>query len=163
MDKKLKNAQAEKIRRRLTKDLKSHGFERTKPSFWTRQADTFIQFIHLHLFRSQSSFRVHLGIRVLNDSFEAPALNGPNSDEFRTFNLRFHNTEDSIVRCVNELLRYCVELGIPWFNKWNSSEILLSYPDSPIQNDARTALQAAVNGKSIVVNENQSRTLLGIG
>ena len=163
MDKKLKRSQAEKIRRRLTKALQPHGFERTKPSFWTRPADTCVQFIHLHLFTFQPAFRVHLGIRVLNDPFEATALNGPNSDEDRSYNLHFHNTDDTAERCNEELLRYCVEVGMPWFRKWSSLKELISNSESPLRDGARAALKAALNGKSQEEDIKQTRALLGLG
>src|ERR1700741_4015599 len=76
-----KRRAAEAIRRDFSKRVAQHGFRRTKTTFWSRGRPGFIQFVHVHLFTFDSSFRAHLGIRLLNDPFDAAALNGPSSHE----------------------------------------------------------------------------------
>jgi hypothetical protein len=66
-----------KVLRRVAGLLAPLGFRRGKPAFIIRQHDWVIQFIQLHKYFSASGFRIHLGIRVLNDVFPAPALTSP--------------------------------------------------------------------------------------
>src|SRR5688572_29729510 len=90
----------EKLCKELTLHLASHGFQRTKKTFWTRpslqappEAPHPLTVDALHLHRGGISHgaptsasvdvRIHLAIRVLNDVFPAIALNGPNTDAFR--------------------------------------------------------------------------------
>jgi hypothetical protein len=72
----------------FTAQIAPLGFARTKKMIWTRRHPLIVEFIHLH--RGGSSYgapanasvdlRVHFGIRVLNDDFEAAALNGRQPD-----------------------------------------------------------------------------------
>ncbi|MDQ0036720.1 hypothetical protein J2W30_004495 [Variovorax boronicumulans] len=73
------------------------GFAGTKKMFWTRRRPHTVEFVHFH--RSGSSYpaisatveiQVHFGIRVLNDTFAAAALNGPFSDPDKLREGRYH-------------------------------------------------------------------------
>jgi hypothetical protein len=72
----------------FTERMQPSGFARSKKTFWTRHTELTADFIHFHrngisygpATSASVSIRVHLGIRVLNDCFEATALNGPYSD-----------------------------------------------------------------------------------
>jgi hypothetical protein len=81
MEPKAKRQSAERVRREFTSRASALGFSRAKKSFWIRVQIHTIEFIHLHLFSFMPAFRVHFGIRVLNDTFDAPALNGPSSGD----------------------------------------------------------------------------------
>jgi hypothetical protein len=72
-----KRSAAERVRRSVTSKLQALAFIRGKTSFWARPQTHVIEFLHLHLFTFAPAFRVHTGIRVLNDAFVAAALNGP--------------------------------------------------------------------------------------
>src|SRR5262245_26466578 len=82
----------------LTEGLKTLGFARTKKMLWTRGHPFTVDFIHLHRDSStygkpinySVSFRLNCGIRVLNDEFEALALNGICSDADRERTGRYH-------------------------------------------------------------------------
>src|SRR5574343_524312 len=76
---KIKNQQKEKIFKTISTNLAEMGFHRTKSNFWVKELNDTIQFIHIHTFSFDYSFRIHLGIRVKNDSFDAASLNGPSS------------------------------------------------------------------------------------
>src|SRR5689334_18110198 len=111
MDAREKRKRAEAIRRDLSRGLAPLGFRRTKTTFWTREREFVIEFIHLHLFTFEPAFRVHLGIRVLNDSFEAAALNGLSTpDGWYGDNPRylFHyaDSQESVDRCTDNLVRF---------------------------------------------------------
>jgi len=167
VDAREKNKQATAVRRRFTAGLERHGFRHTKTSFWVREREHVVEFIHLHLFRHSPAFRVHLGIRVLNDSFVAPALNGPHSpdgwfgDPAREC-LEFSDDPDSVARCAQSLLRFADELALPWFRQFADPHVLVTAADSPLQQDARMALAEALSGKSAPEQVAKSRSLLGL-
>lgn len=151
------------------------GFARTKKMFWTRKNPYTVDFVHLH--RSGSTygkprnysvdFRVHFSIRVLNDMFEAPALNGPFSDPTRLraglYHLRFNaQTGSTYDRCVEDLARFVVEQGEPWFVRFRNPDALLSFQDSPLRQVQKERLIAAVGGNSDADAVAQSLKILGI-
>ena len=80
MDVIAKRRGAERVRRLLGTKLRPLGFVRGKTSFWARPQGHVIEFLHLHLFTFTPAFRAHAGIRVVNDTSAAAALNGPTSD-----------------------------------------------------------------------------------
>jgi hypothetical protein len=151
------------------------GFARTKKMFWTRKNPYTVDFVHLH--RSGSTygrpinysvdFRVHFGIRVLNDTFEAAALNGPFSDPTRLraglYHLRFNaQTGSTYDRSVGDLARFVGEQGEPWFVRFRNPDALLSVQDSPLRQAEKERLIAAVDGNSDADAVAQSLKLLGI-
>jgi hypothetical protein len=151
------------------------GFARTKKMDWTRRNPHTVDFIHLH--RSGSTygkpinysvdFRVHFGIRVLNDTFEAAALNGPFSDPTRLrsgfYHLRFNaQTGSTYDRCVEDLARFVAQQGEPWFIRFRSPDALLGFQDSPLREAEKERLAVAVAGNSDANAVAQSLKLLGI-
>jgi len=142
---------------------------------WTRLHVHTVDFIHLH--RSGISygrplnysvdFRVHFGIRVLNDTFPGLALNGPSSDPDRLragrYHLRFNaKTGSTYDRCVDDLARFVVEQGEPWFARFREPEALLTYKDSPLQTPERERLRTATEGNPDAQTVAESLRLLGI-
>ena len=161
MDTKTKRRNAERVRRVITKLALPLGFHRTKPTFWTRVGENTIEFFHLHLFTFAPKFRVHLGIRVLNDDFEAAALNGPHSGE-GSYGLRFETEDSSIEQCATEALRFCVEAGEPWFMKWRDYSALTANSLSPLRVKEKKALADALHGVTTGRNVSRSKKLLGV-
>ena len=82
MDKTLEKAHARKVLSGLAKAVRPLGFARTKPTFSHRTRGPIVEFIHLHKYSFDSSFRVHLGLRVTNDAFPAAHLNGLDSHPY---------------------------------------------------------------------------------
>jgi hypothetical protein len=167
MDKKTKRSQGERIKRELARALAPSGFQRTKATFWTRPHEHVVQFIHLHTFTYGALFRVHLGIRVLNDTFEAVALNGLSSHDGwygknREYLFDFDDTAESVGRCVGHLTRFCAEIGTAWFSRFNDPLVLLNAADSPLKSDAKACLKLALKGQSTDENVRTSRLLLGV-
>lgn len=162
MDKRLERTNAEKVRRRLTRPLQQLGFSRTKTTFFTRPKSFWIDFIHLHKYSFVPEFRIHFGIRVLNDSFEAAALNGPDSHSLGWFNLAYDTAPESIDKCVEKIAQFCQEIGEPWFQEWNEPVKLYTVPTSPLEVNAKAALSRAVNANSEPECVRYSYELLGI-
>ena len=77
MEKSVERSCHEKVLRVVVSRLVPLGFRRAKSTIYFRRQKWAIEFIHLHKYRSGPSYRIHLGIRVLNDVFPSPALNGP--------------------------------------------------------------------------------------
>ncbi len=152
---------AEKIRRRFTKLIAPYGFVRSKTSFWVRMQPQTIEFIHLHLFSFQPAFRLHLGIRVLNDPFEAPHLNGPTTDQYREYGTAFSSLPDSLDRCAEELHRFSAKLAEPWFRRWRDLGRLAGADGSPLSAQERRYLEAALRGDVNATSVALSRSLLG--
>lgn len=165
MDTAVKRRVAERVRLLLTRRLQPLGFARGKTSFWVRPREYVVEFLHLHLYKFPA-FRVHAGIRVLNDTFEAPHLNGPTSHEYSsggrpTYRLDFANTRESLELCAAEIARYCTEIAEPWFDRYRDAHALLSI-ESPLSKGARSALERSVRGLNDVEAVKLSRQLLGI-
>ena len=162
MDVKLKQSQASKVRVRLTRLLEPHGFAHTRATYWARPSGSIVQFVHLHLFSFCPAFRVHPGVRVLNDSFAAVALNGPSADSPRKFDLSFDDSAESVERCAHELARYCELVVLPWLERWSDPSQLLTAPDSPLPANARQLLAQALEGQADEDQVRRSRVLLGL-
>ena len=150
------------------------GFRRTLKMFWTRRHPLTVDFIHFH--RHGSTYgapqnaslhiRVHFGIRVLNDDFIAAALNGPQSDAGTLHTGRYHlrfnaETGSTYDRCVDDLARFVIEQGEPWFQRWSSVDAMLQ-ADSPLRPQDREFLSAAQDGQASAERVAASLKILGI-
>lgn len=93
-----------------------------------RVAGDYVEFIHLHKFTFTSGFRVHCGVRALDDPTPHAALNGPDSDLVATrfpnpllprrrYTFSFDKSEKSIHRCAESMFDFCKRIGEPWFAK----------------------------------------------
>jgi hypothetical protein len=165
----------ERACREFTTKIEGLGFSRTKKMFWVRSRRLFSNIVHFH--RSGSTYgkslnysveiRVHFGIRVLNDTFEALALNGPFSDHGRLnegrYHLRFNaKTGSTYDRCVEDLARFVREQGESWFGRFGSPEALLEFEDSPLRPQDKDRLWMALNGQSDPDAVARSLKLLGL-
>ncbi len=165
----------ESVCKEFTAAVLPSGFARTKKMFWVRRRGNAVEFIHFH--RSGSSYgapmnasvsiRVHFGIRVLNDSFPAAALNGPNSDATSASTGRYHlrfnaATGSTFDRCVHDLVRFFNEQGLPWFRQFEDTASLIERADSPLGAEAKSLLFNAINGQEKPENVAASLKLFGI-
>ncbi len=154
---KIKNKQKEIIFKAITVSLADLEFHRTKSTFWVKELSNTIQFIHIHTFSFDYSFRIHLGIRVKNDSFDAASLNGPSSFDGwwkngKLFNnkrqLGFDEQEASITTCTQSIIDYAKTIALPWFSMFADDKELLSNKDSPLGNEEKASLIEMINGNS---------------
>ena len=165
----------EKACKEFTERITPLGFVRTKKMFWTREQAHTVEFIHFH--RSGSSYgpainysvdiRVHFGIRVLNDDFEAAALNGPFSDPTLTregrYHLRFNAKSGSTYdRCIDDLTRFVTEQGETWFQRFRDTDALINSPATPLRPDSIAHLETALRGDSDHGHIAKSKKVLGI-
>jgi len=170
MEPKLERSNKEKILRRLAKLLEPAGFKRSKPTFYTRVRLPVIEFVLVHKFTFEPSFRLHLGIRVVNDPLRAVALNGPDSDEFRgpasvfaskrLYNFDYDESNDSLERCALDISNFVATAGETWFESNRDLEQLALSPESPLSSDARAALIRALAGEIEDQFVTQTRTAL---
>lgn len=156
-----KQRYAERVRRSVTPLLRSLGFERTKSTYWTRCRPQVVEFIHLHLYSFAPAFRVHTGIRALNDPFEAIALNGPDSHA-RRYLLEFTTADASVERCARDVLEFCTEVAEPWFKAWRHRGARAPERRSRSDNEVADALGDALRGKPNAMNVARTRALLGL-
>jgi len=97
-----------------------------------------------------------LGIRVLNDAFSAPALNGPDSEPYTCsgspngsqYSFDFGPEQASIERCSAEIHRWCSEVGVAWFNQFHDPHALLTDAASPLDEVRKARLRLAMRGES---------------
>jgi hypothetical protein len=159
-----------KVLRRVAVLVAPLGFRRAKSTFFIRRQDLVIEFIHLHKYSFAPGYRVHLGIRVLNDVFPAPALNGPDSHPYTCsgspngsqYTLDFGPDQASIEGCSAEIYRWCSEVGLPWFNKFHDHHALLTDSGSPLGENEKARLHLAMIGESDPDAVGASRLLFGL-
>lgn len=153
-ERKRESLDAQKVLRLLAKALTPLGFLRTKPSFFTRPCDLVVEFIHIHKYTFGPTFRLHLGIRVLNDAKEdGMHLNGPQIDGVLNaatsrYLARFEYGQDaaSIAACA-ALMAETVRLQAePWFASMRPVRQLLDSPESPLSQQSKEALRIALSG-----------------
>lgn len=170
MEKSVERSCHGKVMRRVAGLLVSLGFQRVKSTFFIRRQVWVIEFIHLHKYSFTPGYRVHLGIRVLNDVFPAPALNGPDSHPYLCPNspngskyiLGFGPDQASIERCSAEIYRWCSDVGMPWFNQFNGPQALLTDAASPLGESEKSRLRLAMGGESDPDAVRASLSLLGL-
>jgi hypothetical protein len=164
----------ERACREFTTRVEPLGFSRTLKMFWTRRHPLTVDFIHFHRHGStygaprtaSVDIRVHFGIRVLNDDFVASSLNGPQSDagllRAGRYHLRFNaETGSTYDRCIDDLTRFVIEQGEPWFLRWRSVDALLQ-SNSPLRPQDRDSLRAARDGEASAERVSASLRILGI-
>jgi len=160
----------------FTARIEPLGFKRTKKMLWARRYLYTADFVTL--FRSGSSYgrpinysvslEVGFGIRVLNDAFEALSPNGPRydfSERLRAahYHFRFNaQTGSTYERCIDDLVRYVVDEGEPWFVRFREPEALLTSAESPLRQSEKEYLHAAVSGQPDETASAQSLKFLGI-
>ena len=143
---------------------------------WARVHLHTADFIHFHRHGStygapinaSVDIRVQLGIRILNDASQRAALGGPSSDptvvRSGRYHLRFNAKSGSTYeRCIDDLVRFVVEQGEPWFQRFvGNTEDLLTVPDSELQPSTKELLKAGLSGQPDANSRAASLKLLGI-
>jgi len=170
MDQQVERSGRDKVLRGLATRLRSCKLERTKSTFFVRPATFAIEFVHLHKFSFTAGFRIHAGIRVLVDPFDAVALNGPDSDPYRSpnspngkrYHLSYARDGDSIGRCADNAAAWCLDVAEPWFERWRDLESLASHANSPLDPAAKHALKQALAGSIDPDLVARSRAMLGL-
>ena len=108
--------------------LRPLGFRPCRTSYFVRMAGDYVEFIHLHKFTFTLAFRVHCGVRALDDATTHAVLNGPDSDSVATrfpnpltprrrYTFSFDTSEESSHRCAESMFDFCRRIGEPWFSK----------------------------------------------
>ncbi|MFT3820273.1 MAG: hypothetical protein QM750_22105 [Rubrivivax sp.] len=166
-EKKQESRDAQKVLRLLAKKLKTFGFLRTKPTFFTRPAQYGLEFVHVHKSSFEASFRIHFGFRVRSDEFRAAHLNGPTSDEIsdpvlpdsRKYEFNYNMDEASWESCAQAMYQCTASEGLEWFASMTNPVFLLS-PDSPLTPTERAALRREIEHPSeSVASEATQRAL----
>ena len=169
MDKSVERSCHGKVLRRVASLLAPFGFRRSKTTFFTRRKRWVIEFVHLHKYSFAPGYRVHLGIRVLNDVFPAQALNGPDSHPYTSadspngsrYTLDFGPDQASIERCSSEIQRWCSEVGLPWFDQFHDPRALLTDRASPLGESEKARLQLEMADQSDPDAVRASESLFG--
>ena len=159
--KRREQANARKVLTRFKNQVVSLGFER-KGNWFSRKFGNLAHVIHFHKYTYGPCFRMHICIRVLNDSFPVIALNGLDSQELDAFqsSLTFNDDLESIQACADVMMEAVVTVAEPWFQS-NTEETLVK-PGSPIIDSGREGLIEARKGKANKANVTNSKSLLGL-
>ena len=168
--KKQETRDAQKVLRLLAKKLKVLGFERTKPTFFTRSAQHVIEFVHVHKYTFGPHFRIHFGVRVRSDDFAAAHLNGPYSQAIaapespsgRRYNFSFATNRESGEACAEDMFGCVSEEGIRWFSSLAAPDVLLA-PNSPLSPAAKRALEQELEDPSRAQISEATRRALNVG
>ncbi|TMO58313.1 DUF4304 domain-containing protein [Pseudoalteromonas phenolica] len=148
MDKKLEKSNAGKTLTRFTNHIKLLGFKRVKPTFWIREKEFVVEFIHIHKYTFGPHFRIHTCIRPYNNSFSSVALSGPTERELNpdaTF--EYETTMESVEQCATKMASFVQCYSEAWFSKWADPASLLK-PSSPLYSDQIEELQQAIEGNA---------------
>jgi hypothetical protein len=158
MEKRVERNIARRIVRAVARALGDVGFRQTKPTFVIRPGVLTTPFFHFHKFTFGPYFRIHLGVRVMNDTFVALALNGPMHEHAGQYSER----EEDIQQCIRKMVGYCRTEGLPWLERWSDPNALLEAQGSPLHPDDQQALSNALakrfNAEAIALSE----SLLGL-
>ena len=160
-EKAIERQNAAKVMRRFANLLKAHGYSR-RSTWFSRESGHLIFFIHAHKYTFGPSFRLHAGIRVLNDPSTNVCLNGIASDtDLRYRNhLQYDKTEDSWELCATQMANYVAEVAEQWFKEKDIRTLLTG--DQSLTIAGRVSLQKALDGESHLSHTLQSRQLLGL-
>ena len=145
-ERKQQSRDAQKVLRLLAHRMKAAGFDRTKPSFFTRPQPWLIEFVHLHKYTFGPLFRVHLGIRIRCDDWSAVALNGPTADGAQVVDGKWHQRFEyaldagSMLACADNLAHYLSTHAAPWFESVRDPQFLLTAPGSPLYKQEKVIL-----------------------
>jgi hypothetical protein len=158
MEKSHERSLARKIVRQVATNMRPFGYRLTKPTFLCREYPQIIAFFHFHKFSFGPYFRVHFGIRVLNSSFVARALNGPSFEDAEEYG----EDDESVSRYVQKLSELLITEGIPWVEDWLSPERLVAESRSPLAQDEKSNLLRALSGHANPEYISLSHRLFGI-
>ena len=170
MNPKDERSSRDKMLRRLANHLREVGFVRGKSTFFWREAPLVIEFIHVHKFSFGPGFRIHAGLRVIADSFQAAALNGPDSDVYRCpdspngkrYRLSYSKDDESIDRCAEHAAEWCSDVAEPWFARWRNLDDLVADAESPLSSTAKAALSQSIDGIPSPDAVSISRAIVGL-
>ncbi|MDP2596561.1 hypothetical protein [Alteromonas stellipolaris] len=162
MDKKLERSNADKVLRRLTNQIKPLGFVRTKPTFWVREQEYLVQFIHIHKFTFGPCFRLHTCVRPLNSELEFIGLFGPIERELSaTTKFEYTEASNSVENCASAMSQFISTFSEEWYATLGSLATLLS-SESVLDAQEKTSLQESLDGNSKISNIERTRLLLKI-
>jgi hypothetical protein len=155
MEKPRERSLAARIVRGVARNLRPFGYQHTKPTFICREYPHLSGFFHFHKYTFGPAFRVHFGIRVLNSAFPAAHLNGPSLDGGH-----YADDEQSVRERIQLLSELLIRDGLSWVEHWLSGERLISDPESPLSEDDKLLLSAALEKGPDPANLQISRGVL---
>lgn len=162
MDKKLEKSNADKVLRKFAKKIAKYGFLRTKPTYFVRESELVLEFIHVHKYTFGPCFRMHVCIRVLNESSDSVALAGPTEKELQQqIQFVYDASAESLESCAEIMSGFVEQHVEPWFKKWSERKLLLQ-KESPLYHHQKEALEAALRGEASIFNLELSKALLKI-
>lgn len=158
MDKPRERSLAARIVRGVGKNMRPFGYKLTKPTYICSEYPHVAAFFHFHKYTFGPLFRVHFGIRVLNSSFQAAHLNGPSVDGGR-----YADDTQSVQESTRALTELLIRDGLPWVEQWLPEDRLLSDSESPLSEEDRILLAAALEERADPSNLRLSTASAAVG
>lgn len=161
-EKKIEQANAQKVLRRFTKHIKNLGYTRTKPTFWVREQTNLVQFIHIHKYSFGSCFRIHTCIRPYNASLDFIALIGPTERELLSdASFKYAKTIDSVEQCAIKMSSFVQRQSESWFDQWSDPNSLIG-ASSPLDEQHQKEFKQALDGNTNPQRVKRTKELLKI-
>ena len=168
-EKKQQSSDAQKGLRLLAMHLRPLGFERTRPTFFTRPGKAVVEFVHVHKFTYGPAFRIHLGIRIRDDERPGVDLNGPSfvavpdtpsPSEAERF--EYAAGAESIAACAQTMAAVVETAGCEWFEAMRDPTRLRAAGQPLLRSFPMTALREALNRTEAVVTSAATRAALNV-
>ncbi|MFZ6813374.1 hypothetical protein ACO0K3_02820 [Undibacterium sp. Rencai35W] len=136
MDKNLSRNNKEKVLRRLEGLLQPRGFCRGKSMYFIRISLPYLEFVQLRHTTSDASFRITMGMRVVDDSWNAIGLNDAPYERYhsalgheQTNLFQYGEDENSVVACARGIVDFIEKVAEPWYN--SARNLVLLVPLNP--------------------------------
>ncbi len=153
--KKLERSNSAKVMRRFANKVKPLGFTR-KSTWFARESGLCVHFMHIHKYTFGPFFRLHYGIRVLNDERDFVTLGGPAENQ----GLEFGEDDESLDRCAEAMYSLVTTTVEPWFRNQTPERLLED--GSCLYPEEQSALKRALEGQIDDEAVRRSRELLGL-
>lgn len=146
--KKIEQNNAQKVLRRFTNHVKSLDFKRTKPTFWIREKNNIVHFIHIHKYGYGPSFSIHTCLRPYNSSLEFIALLGPTENELSgDVSFEYTDTADSIEQCAIKMASFVQRKSEAWYKQFSDPKSIIG-ASSPLDEQNKREFKQALEGNA---------------
>ncbi|MFZ6815370.1 hypothetical protein ACO0K3_12935 [Undibacterium sp. Rencai35W] len=151
MDKKLSRNNKEKVLRRLEALLQQKGFLRNKSMYFIRTSLPHLEYIHLHHVTTDTSFRITMGMHIVDDAWNTLGLNDLVGEQYRsaldserTNVFQYAEDEHSVTMCAKEIFNFVENVIEPWYQSMRNHAFLMSYEDSLYTSKERDMLSRSI-------------------
>ena len=119
MDKAIEKARASAVLRGLAPEMKRLGFQRDGSRAYQILLDGHACVIWLQKFSHMPAFRVAMTFRPRGSNTQQHLTEFSDSWERRDrkYNFRLHSSEETVSRCIADVVAFVEEIALPWFQQ----------------------------------------------